>query len=79
MCQTVFSSNMAQWSAQGFWLGPSLIDGSFQASMALADAAVGIGDLALRQQVKQRQPRWHCFCWEGDHFGETKWQESHLL
>ena len=30
----------------GFWLGPSLIDGSFQASMALADAATGIGAFA---------------------------------
>jgi hypothetical protein len=33
----------------GFWLGPSLIDGSFQASMALADAAVGIGTPAWEQ------------------------------
>lgn len=46
---------------QGFWLGPSLIDGSFQASMALADAAVGIGDLAEAMATK-----WHHFCWEGD-------------
>ena len=35
----------------GFWLGPSLIDGSFQASMALADAATGIGCFARNQVV----------------------------
>ena len=33
----------------GFWLGPSLIDGSFQASMALADLATGIGPSAKIQ------------------------------
>ncbi|CAK9057424.1 Mycoketide-CoA synthase (Polyketide synthase Pks12), partial [Durusdinium trenchii] len=41
---------------QGFWLGPSLIDGSFQASMALADAAVGIGTLKIPLSIRRLQP-----------------------
>jgi len=40
----------------GFWLGPSLIDGSFQASMALADADVGIGTLKIPLSIKRLQP-----------------------
>ncbi|CAE7183438.1 pikAI, partial [Symbiodinium microadriaticum] len=40
----------------GFWLGPSLIDGSFQASMALADAATGIGTLKIPLSIRRLQP-----------------------
>eukprot|EP00931_Biecheleriopsis_adriatica_P047752 TRINITY_DN27548_c0_g2_i1.p1 TRINITY_DN27548_c0_g2~~TRINITY_DN27548_c0_g2_i1.p1 ORF type:complete len:4734 (-),score=1179.49 TRINITY_DN27548_c0_g2_i1:215-14152(-) len=40
----------------GFWLGPSLIDGSFQASMALADAAVGIGTLKIPLGIRRLVP-----------------------
>lgn len=41
---------------QGFWLGPSLIDGSFQASMALADADTGIGTLKIPLSIRRLQP-----------------------
>jgi len=40
----------------GFWLGPSVIDGSFQASMALADADVGIGTLKIPLSIRRLQP-----------------------
>ena len=38
---------------QGFFLGPSLIDSSFQALMALADPAVGIGSLKIPLSIKR--------------------------
>lgn len=41
---------------QGFLLGPSVIDGSFQASMALADADVGIGTLKIPLSIRRLQP-----------------------
>jgi len=41
---------------KGFYLGPSLIDGSFQASMALADADVGIGTLKIPLSIRRLQP-----------------------
>ncbi|CAE8615450.1 unnamed protein product [Polarella glacialis] len=40
----------------GFLLGPSVIDGSFQASMALADAATGIGTLKIPLSIRRLQP-----------------------
>jgi hypothetical protein len=46
---------------QGFWLGPSLIDGSFQASMALADAATGIGTLKIPLSIRRLQPMGRAF------------------
>jgi hypothetical protein len=37
----------------GFYLGPSLIDGSFQAAMALADTDVGTGTLKIPQSIRR--------------------------
>ena len=37
----------------GFFLGPSVIDSSFQALMALADADVGIGSLKIPLSIKR--------------------------
>ncbi|CAK9102638.1 unnamed protein product [Durusdinium trenchii] len=40
----------------GFLLGPSVIDSSFQALMALADPDVGIGSLKIPLSIKRLQP-----------------------
>ena len=37
----------------GFFLGPSVIDSSFQALMALADPDVGIGSLKIPLSIKR--------------------------
>ena len=39
----------------GFLLGPSVIDSSFQALMALADPAVGIGSLKIPLSIKRQE------------------------
>lgn len=60
----------------GFLLGPSLIDSSFQALMALADPAVGIGSLKIPLSIKRLQPmgrRYSIGVWS--HFELLDWTE----
>eukprot|EP00931_Biecheleriopsis_adriatica_P048348 TRINITY_DN27935_c0_g1_i1.p1 TRINITY_DN27935_c0_g1~~TRINITY_DN27935_c0_g1_i1.p1 ORF type:complete len:5156 (-),score=1260.04 TRINITY_DN27935_c0_g1_i1:82-15549(-) len=60
----------------GFLLGPSLIDSSFQALMALADPAVGIGSLKIPLSIKRLQPTGRAFSigvWS--HFQLLDWTE----
>jgi hypothetical protein len=46
----------------GFYLGPSLIDGSFQAVMALADTDVSTGTLEIPQSIRRLRPFGRQYC-----------------
>jgi len=62
---------------KGFWLGPSLIDSSFQALMSLADPEVGIGSLKIPLSIKRLQPCGRAFStavWS--HFELLDWTEK---
>eukprot|EP00434_Breviolum_minutum_P030487 symbB.v1.2.026959.t1/scaffold2733.1/size72009/2 len=60
----------------GFFLGPSVIDSSFQALMALADPDVGIGSLKIPLSIKRLQPTGRAYSigvWS--HFQLLDWTE----
>ena len=50
---TLNPTKLRAGTEKGFFLGPSLIDSSFQALMALADPAVGIGSLKIPLSIKR--------------------------